>query len=161
MKITSKILFILIVITLGIFFSFNKGSVIKKEIKNTDEGISYIQIGDEIINVDLADTDEKRAQGLSGRESLADGEGMLFIFPKPDVNYFWMKDMNFAIDMIWLNENKKIIHIARDVKPETFPKHFGPNEKSKYVIEVLSGFTKEHGITVGDAVFFYLPSNNS
>ena len=68
------------------------------------QAISIVNIVGKTLQVDLALTDEEKARGLSGRESLDEDEGMLFVFDVPGNYGFWMKDMNFAIDIIWLNE---------------------------------------------------------
>lgn len=114
--------------------------------------IKQIEINDVVINVEVADTDAERAQGLSGRESLKEGEGLLFIFEKEGFYGFWMKDMNFPIDIAWINKDKKIIHIENGVSPETYPKVFQPTEKSLYVLEVPAGFFAGHNINLGSFV---------
>lgn len=98
-----------------------------------------IKIGDSVIKVEVADTDAERMQGLSDRKSLEKGYGMLFIFDKPYQYGFWMKDMNFPIDIIWLDEEFKVISIERNVGPETFPKVFYPPIPIKYVVETNVG----------------------
>ena len=79
---------------------------------------------------------------------------MLFIFNSADNYGFWMKDMIFPIDIIWIGENKKIVYIEKNVLPESYPKNFSPNVKAMYVLEVLSGFSEKHNIKIGDEVFF-------
>lgn len=100
----------------------------------------------------LADTQEARIQGLSGKKSLKEDEGMLFIFDNPLLVGFWMKDMHFAIDIIWIDENLEIIGIERQVEPETYPTSFYPTERIKYVLEVVGGFSDTRNIEVGDSI---------
>src|SRR3989338_5042145 len=77
--------------------------------RNTDEKQFFdIRISNVKIKAELADTPEKRALGLSGRETLGNDEGMLFVFDEPNTRQFWMKNMNFALDIIWIDENKKV-----------------------------------------------------
>ncbi|MBP6974903.1 MAG: DUF192 domain-containing protein [Candidatus Pacebacteria bacterium] len=102
----------------------------------------------------LADTPALREKGLSGRTTLGTDEVMLFIFEKSARNYFWMKNMLFAIDIVWLDSDKQIIHIERSVKPESFPKSFGPDEDSKYVLEFREGVANSISMKVGDRVDF-------
>jgi len=129
--------------------------LINQPVKNlAPENIKYVKIAGQNVKVDLALTEEIQAQGLSGRVSLKDNEGMLFIFPQSGNYSFWMKDMNFPIDMIWLNENKKVIYIKRNARPEFFPESYGPDENSKYVLEVISGFSEKNNLKVGDRVEF-------
>lgn len=116
--------------------------------------ITSVQFGNTIIPVTAASTEAEQRQGLSGRTILAAEEGMLFVFARPDVYGFWMKDMNFPLDIIWINENSEVIYIARDLKPDSFPNIFKPKEKALYVLEVNSGFAANHAIQVGDHATF-------
>jgi len=68
----------------------------------------YVKIAGQNIKVDLALTPETQEKGLSGRSGLKDDEGMLFVFEKPDKYSFWMKDMNFPIDIIWMGEDMRV-----------------------------------------------------
>jgi uncharacterized membrane protein (UPF0127 family) len=102
----------------------------------------------------LSDTPELRTKGLSGRLSLGTDEVMLFKFEKEGRNFFWMKDMLFPIDIVWVNADKKVIHIEQSVKPESFPKSFGPDENSKYVLEFKAGTADSISMKMGDGVSF-------
>lgn len=88
------------------------------------------------IKLEIAETPEKRALGLSGREALARGSGMLFVFPESGLHGFWMKGMKFPIDIVWLSENYEILGIERNISPETYPKVFYPPSPAKYVLEL-------------------------
>ncbi len=112
----------------------------------------YVLINEKIIYVDIAETQQEQTRGLSGREKLEEGKGMLFIFGLPGEHGFWMKDMKFAIDIIWINEDKKIIYIKKNAQPESYPSVFVPKSNSKYVLEVPGGFSEKNGIKEGDAV---------
>lgn len=143
-------------IFLVIFFVFNYSQ--NKDISETKsvylEDSSYsdrtLNIKDIVIFVDVAEDNVARAQGLSGRKSLKDDQGMLFIFETLGIYKFWMKDMNFPIDIIWFDGNQKIVHIEKNVLPESYPKLFGPDEETKYVLEVVSGFSVKNDLKVGD-----------
>ena len=111
-----------------------------------------IQIGDTRVKVEVADTDIKREKGLSGRESLAENEGMLFVFKEPGTYGFWMKDMNFAIDILWIDKDKRVVEIMQNVAPDTFPETFYPKEPIQYVLETNAGWTNKHDIIPGDIV---------
>lgn len=104
--------------------------------------------------VDLATTPEQRSQGLSGRHSLREDEGLLFVFDKPGQYGFWMKEMNFPIDIIWLDESKRIIYIKKDARPELYPEVYGPTTDAKYVLEVVAGFSDKHNVKEGDRAEF-------
>jgi hypothetical protein len=86
--------------------------------------------------------------------NLAKNEGMLFVFNHPSQHVFWMKDMNFPIDMIWLDENLKIIYFQKNVLPESYPATFGPDQNSLYVLEVNAGFSDKHNLKIGDSLSF-------
>ncbi len=118
------------------------------------DNVKYINISGENIKVELALTKEEKIQGLSGREGLEENEGMLFIFDNPDKHYFWMKGMNFPIDIIWIAEDNHVIYIKKDAPVENFLNTYGPEEDSKYVLEVISGFSEKHNLQIGDKVEF-------
>ncbi len=105
--------------------------------------------------VDVSDTAYTKMKGLSGRAPLKENEGMIFIFDKPEKEGFWMKDMNFPIDIIWIDENLTVNHLEKSVSPSTYPNIFYPPTPSKYVLEVLAGQAEEMGLKVGDKVQFY------
>ena len=114
--------------------------------------VPVIQIGDVMLQVEIADTQEKRVKGLSNRESLQENRGMLFLLEKPGRYGFWMKEMNFAIDIIWIDKNKSVIEITKNVDPKTFPEVFYPKEAVQYVIEIQAGFTELNEIQLGDKI---------
>ena len=89
------------------------------------------------------------------RDSLGENEGMLFIFDKEDYYSFWMLNTRIPLDIIWINANKEIIHIERNLQPctDSCPK-YSPNEKALYVLEVNANYTSKNGINIGDKVAF-------
>jgi len=111
-----------------------------------------IAIKDIEVSVELADTEEKKSQGLSGRNSLPQNQGMLFVHESPALYSFWMKDMQFPIDIIWIDENNTVIDITKNVSPDTFPQSFQPLAPAQYVLEVNAGFADTNNVTIGDAV---------
>lgn len=114
--------------------------------------VSRVTVGDTTLVVDVADTPALRQQGLSGRESLASGSGMLFIFPQEGNWGFWMKDMRFALDIIWANDAGVIVTIWPHVAPSTYPKVFYPHAPALYVLEVPAGYAAAAGIGVGQKI---------
>ena len=123
---------------------------LKATIFNSAEPTKEITIGEEIIKVAIADTPILRSRGLSGVSGLNKNEGMLFIFDYPDYYGFWMKDMKFPLDIIWLDETGRIVHIAESATPLSYPNVFTPTDKARYVLEVNSGFSREHNLKAGD-----------
>lgn len=116
--------------------------------------IKIVKIAGQDIKVELAKTIEVQQLGLSGREKLAENAGMLFVFDKIGKYYFWMKDMKFPIDMIWIDENMKVIFIKKDAKSTSPLQNFGPDIDSKYVLEVNANFSEKNNLKVGDEVKF-------
>ena len=116
--------------------------------------IESVQIRDTVFVVEVVDTEEKRTLGLSGRESLLPVHGMLFVFEELGHYSFWMKDMNFAIDIIWVDEHRKIVFIMEHVMPETYPEVYVSEQKALYVLELASGVVEVSGMDVGDELIF-------
>lgn len=112
---------------------------------------SRVTIGGKTVKVEVAQSIKDKEKGLSGRAGLPEGSGMLFVFPKPDYYGFWMKDMNFPIDIIWIGQDYKVVDVSADVSPATFPKIFLPKEPAQFVLEVNSGWSKETKVMVGDS----------
>ncbi len=114
-----------------------------------------VVVGETALIVDVAETPKDRERGLSKRKQLPENNGMLFIFEQKQINKFWMKDMNFSIDIIWFNEYGEIIHFEESVSPDTYPKLFGPEESSQYILEVPAGFVKDKALKLGDTIELY------
>ena len=108
------------------------------------------------IQVEVADTDAKRELGLMFRESLAKDRGMLFIFDRQAIYRFWMKNCRIALDMIWLDQNKRIVSFTSNAPPCTGDPcpTYQSDEKALYVIETVAGFSNEHGLKFGMTVKF-------
>jgi hypothetical protein len=128
----------------------------------TAQNGKMVTIGNTKINLLMADTNETRQKGLGGTKSLADNQGMLFVFDKKDIMpVFWMKDMVMDIDIIWINDDK-IVQIDKNVKapvantPDSkleLVKVSGPID---YVLEVSAGYSDNKNIKVGDQTKFDL-----
>ncbi len=111
-----------------------------------------VSLGDTTIGVEVVKTFGERALGLSGRENLKGG--MWFVFPEADYYSFWMKDMKFPIDIIWVSDDFEIVDIKENVSPDSFPKAFRPRAKASFVLEVSAGFAKTYQVNIGDKVSF-------
>lgn len=122
------------------------------------DSFQEIRIKNISLKTEIADTPFKRQQGLMNRETLADNTGMLFIFKEEGRYSFWMKNMRFALDIIWINEQKKIVELSENIPPcQTDCPAFYPQEKAKYVLEVNTGFIKKNNIKVGDYLIISYP----
>ena len=97
----------------------------------------------------VADTEVLREKGLSGRDSLCSNQAMLFVFDSDSMPGFWMKDMKFQIDIIWLDSNKRVVTIKSNADPAKYPEVYYPELDSRYVVEISSGLIKRLGIGVG------------
>lgn len=118
-----------------------------------------VLIGDTKIFIEIAETSEDKARGLSGRKRLGEHEGMLFVFDNDTLPTFWMKDMLIPLDIIWINDGK-IVDIHENVlEPEEGTSDaqlplYRPETAVDYVLEVNAGFVQKRGIEVGDVVDF-------
>lgn len=108
-----------------------------------------VRVGSAILPVEVADTPAKRELGLSERESLQEDSGLLFVFQSDEEWGIWMKDMRFPIDIIWASKEGVVVHVEKNVSPETFPEVFSPDVPARYVLEVNAGFAVVHGIGTG------------
>jgi len=115
-----------------------------------------VRIGSINIPVEIAETEAARGKGLSGRPSLDKNKGMLFMFPKSDFHQFWMPDMNFPIDIIWIN-NGEVVGITPNISDnfnQENPRAYSPPQPVRYVLEVNAGFSTKNKIKIGDVIAF-------
>lgn len=117
-----------------------------------EANVDMVHVGEIPMRVEIADTDEERVQGLSGRAQLGDTDGFLFVFPKPDRYGFWMKDMQFAVDIIWISKELVVVGVDRNVQPSSYPHMFRPPQPVQFVIETNANYTETFGIGVGKKV---------
>ena len=112
-----------------------------------------------VLQVEVMVKDEDRAMGLMFRPSLPKDRGMLFIFERPDFHGIWMKNCRFPIDIVWLDEQKKVVHVAESVPPckaEPCPV-YNPLRRAAYVVELNAGQAKREKAVLGAAIGFTLP----
>lgn len=120
-----------------------------------------VSFGNVEILVEVADTQQEQAQGLSDRDMLPEGWGMLFVFDRPGRHSFWMYRMRFPLDIIWIGENGKVVHLVENAQP--CPANgpcppYDPPEDALYVVEVNAGFAEKHGVHVGSVVQIHFRS---
>ncbi len=115
-----------------------------------------IRIKNTRISAQLADSRLKRLVGLMYRKELQRGGGMLFVFGATGRYGIWMKNMRFPIDIAWLDDGKKIVHAVHSAQPcrAFLCEVYKPASPSRYVLELRSGFLKDHGLKVGDMIAF-------
>jgi uncharacterized protein len=111
------------------------------------------------LSAEIPVTSELMSKGLSVKNQLRENESMLFVFEEPARHSFWMKDMKFPIDIIWLDSNGKTVHIEENLMPcpmVLICPSYAPNSDSQYVLETIAGFAQRHNISVGTNIKFEL-----
>lgn len=103
--------------------------------------------------IEVAETQAQREKGLQGRTEIAEGYGMLFIYPEDTFIQMWMKDTPLSLDMLFLDSKGEIIHIAAKTKPESTD-IISTRRDARGVFEVLGGTAEKLGIKVGDKVVY-------
>jgi uncharacterized membrane protein (UPF0127 family) len=122
------------------------------------DSLPHLKLGRQKIYLEVADSPDTKAQGLSGREGLAANEGMLFMFEKPSSYSFWMKGMKFNLDFVFINGNR-VVAIAENVP---YPQGCGAPQTVQAgvafdkALEINQGEIERLGIQVGDMVEFFL-----
>ncbi len=105
------------------------------------------------IDVEIADNDRKRSQGLMYRKSMQENQGMYFVFPVSELQSFWMKNTIISLDIMFVNENKEIVKIHKNTTPYS-EKSLPSGKNAMYVVEVIAGFSDKFGIKEGDKINF-------
>lgn len=113
-----------------------------------------VKIDGVVLEVQIADTDPRRARGLMFQEQLPLDEGMLLVFDDANKRSIWMLNMQFPLDVIWIDDNSKVVFIEKNVPPcktgletITCPSYKGGSKDAKYVLEVTAGFVDAFKIT--------------
>lgn len=115
---------------------------------------THIILGESVISARVAKSNEERSKGLSGVADLKEGEGMLLVYDNDDKHSIWMKDMKINIDIIWLDKDKKVVHIVKNAAPESYPRLFKPSKPARYVLEVPAHYTTREKIKVSTPANF-------
>ncbi len=106
------------------------------------------------IAVMVASTSAEQELGLGQRDSLPADSGMLFPFETPGIYSFWMKDMRFSLDMVWIRADHTVAGVARDVSPVSYPALFNPPEPISYVLELNADSADRFGIATSTKLVF-------
>ncbi len=120
--------------------------------KVTEKYVS-VEINEKLITAEIAKTPQQITKGLSDRKSLPKNEGMLFFLGGRRIATFWMKDMLFPIDIIWI-DNERVVYIIENAQPPNVSSTptYTPDKPSTHVLEVNTGFAQKHNIKVGAKV---------
>ena len=112
-----------------------------------------IKVDDVVLEVQIADDESRRIRGLMFQDQLPYDQGMIFVFNEPGVYSLWMLNMQFALDMIWIDENGRVVHIEQNIPPCETPteimacQSIVPSAEAMYILEVTAGFVEHFGIT--------------
>lgn len=155
MKRSRKVIIFLTILAAAIFLFLGAALyILLGHPKNPPLSTGNFKVGETAFEVEIADTVVKRTLGLSGREELEEGKGMLFVFPEKSQQGFWMKDMKFSIDIIWISGDI-VIGFAENAAPEpgvpvySLKVHHSPEPVDR-VLEIPAGGVQKYGIKVGD-----------
>ncbi len=158
-----------LVIIVGLFFDFqnqrkksyleNIEAVLKQQRREKEWNTKQIKIGDKNYEIFVTQTEDEKITGLAAFDDIKDNQGMLFEFPEENYYSFWMKDMKFDIDIIFLDQDKKVIQIFENIQKTSYVdeknyKTYLPRLKSKYVIEIKSGEVKKNSLQIGNVIIF-------
>lgn len=143
---------IIILFLLGVAYLVTRKNITESEQFQGREQKS-ISIRDHAFSAVISKTEAELTQGLSNTNPITENEAMLFVFPAPGIYNFWMKDMRYPIDILWINTDKKIIFIQKNATPESYPEGFGPTDtQAVMVLEIKAGLSDKVGIRIGDNV---------
>ncbi len=144
----------LVVIVVLVALSFNLKSIDDFRLLKKDPTVT---VNNKVFKVEVADDQTERALGLSGREALAEEKGMLFLFEKPGYYSFWMKNMKFPLDIIFINEDK-IVTVVNNALPQSAENTnnnaslYQPTERANKVLETNAGLAQKYNLKKGDTV---------
>ncbi|MBN1282241.1 MAG: DUF192 domain-containing protein [Proteobacteria bacterium] len=117
----------------------------------TQVALATVVINGVPFSAEIATTDEEKAKGLSGRESLPQNSGMWFVFERPVTERFWMQGMEIPLDLIFIDEEMKVVHVFENAVPGSTELISSPTP-FMYVLEVNGGIASKNGIKAGDQV---------
>ena len=144
-----KILILILVLFLILFLILFFGVFSKKK-------QSQVCFNNHCFEIEIAQTLTQRAKGLMFREGLEKNQGMLFVFKTEKKHSFWMKNLSFPLDIIWLDKNKEVVFISSNNQPCDNLKCVAikPSENAKYVLEINKGIVEEIDLKIGDKLIF-------
>lgn len=154
-----QVIILVIIILGGLYLAMNK-NILKSylPIGVINSPTNQIKIGEVLINVEIAETQSARTNGLSGREQLATFSGMLFVFDSSKKYQFWMKGMKFPIDMIFINDGKVVDFLTevpvakKDTSDADLPR-YQPTVPIDMLLETNAGFIQNNNILKGETIY--------
>ena len=149
----------LLIVIIGAALIFGGNSKPSESVKadcGTYRTDRVIRIQGRAFNAEVAANAAEFQKGLGGRPCIKSNQALVFAFTKPGQYPFWMKDMKFPLDFVWVGQDDKVAATLVDVKPSTYPKQFAnsANHPAKYVIELPADSVKQLNIVLGTIVNF-------
>lgn len=138
----------------GLLFLFIIGTLLIMNSQHEQKEFSQMIVNGYRVSLEVARSLEEKRKGLSDRDSLFEDAGMLFLFETPAIRSFWMKDMKFAIDILWIDEQGIIVGMEENISSDSFPQRFRSPKPVPYVVEVSAGWAASHSVKVGDKTRF-------
>jgi len=139
-------------IIVGVAGMLSLPSDVKLEYAEFPRGM--VKLDDIVLEVQIADTDLSRASGLMFQDQLPFDQGMLLVFDSPNKRSIWMLNMQFSLDIIWIDGDGKVVHIEKNVpscmtvvESVTCPSYNGGDNDAQYILEVTTGFVDKNNIT--------------
>lgn len=157
----NKIKYIFISLFLGSIFWYGYSCISEKvcEVDAINRFVRHdltLTMPNGVLVAEVVDTKPSRELGLSGREYMRDDEGMLFVFDLPGRYGFWMKDMAFPLDIVWINQNGVVVKIEPNFTPESYkqnpPKTAINDPEANYVLEINAGRAEKYGLFLGSKI---------
>ncbi|MBF0279627.1 MAG: DUF192 domain-containing protein [SAR324 cluster bacterium] len=139
-----------------LFFALNGAFLLQGQQKLSYTHAKVITPLGKQIDVELADTEEKRQLGLAYRKELPPGKGMLFVFNERKKHAFWMKNTFISLDILWMN-NHRIVHIEHSAPPplpNQSPQTMVPSKKANFVLEIAAGQAKVLNLKLGQILHY-------
>lgn len=154
-KFVIQVILLLMIVGVGLYLYKSGGQISILPFIPKGSVLKPVQINGVNLNVEVADTQDKRAKGLGGRASLASDSGMLFVFSGPSKYSFWMKGLSFPLDFVWI-KGDKVVSVLQNVPPPAAGQQdsslpiYQPNVEVDKVLEVNAGVIQRLDIKVGD-----------
>lgn len=121
----------------------------KEEWEKLYPDTKVMTLGEVQVLASIANSWPERIQGLSDTPFLPENVVKFFVYDTPGFHSIWMKDMQYSIDIIWLNAEGLIVDIKTEATPESFPESYSPKIEASYVVETVAGFVEKHSLAIG------------
>jgi hypothetical protein len=142
----------LVAIALTVALVWSQYSTDESTLDHRRHTLLPVMIGEHVVQVEVADETDLWNTGLSGHAPLAPDEGMLFVFQEKATYGFWMKEMLFPIDILWISDDQRVIGFTEQFEPSSYPEQRYPPESVRYVLEVSAGTVARLQIATGTQV---------